>query len=255
MDNIRFGVPAIHFCRGSFGADIVDPLGLPQWLVSRQKTLSTKSPIQFDLLSNARDSLKRAVDLMAWDDFSSDHAKLKHAITNAAHAIELLLKERLRREHPAFIWQNVDKYRSLQALTVTSETAVSRLTTICNVAFTDSDKASLLALRTTRNAIEHYEWHASEAEAKIIVGNALSFALGFAEEHLGIDLSADFKKDDTWSMLIQQAQEFARAHSSRIATKAPNVFLMRCDECQTETVTDVGSCLLCGHWQEMGIFR
>lgn len=53
--------------------------------------------IQFDLLSNARDSLKRAVDLLAWDDFNSDDAKLKHSITNAAHAIELLLKERLRR--------------------------------------------------------------------------------------------------------------------------------------------------------------
>src|SRR5262249_42097154 len=127
----------------------------------------TARAIQFDLLSNARDSLKRAVDLLAWDDFNSDDAKLKHAITNAAHAIELLLKERLRREHPAFIWQNVDKYGSLQALTVTAETAIGRLATICKVTFSDADKANLLALRNTRNAIEHYEWHASEREAKV----------------------------------------------------------------------------------------
>ncbi|MCK1408559.1 hypothetical protein [Bradyrhizobium sp. 76] len=186
---------------------------------------------------------------------TSDHARLKHAITNAAHTIELLLKERLRREHPAFIWQNVDKFRSLQALTVTPETAVSRLTTLCNVTFSETDKTSLLALRTTRNAIEHYEWHASEAEAKIIVGNALSFALGFAEEHLGIDLSAEFKNDDTWRMLIEQAHEFAQAHSARIATKASDGFLMRCDQCETETVTSAGSCLLCGHWQETGVFN
>jgi hypothetical protein len=166
--------------------------------------LTTRANIQFDLLSNARDSLRRAVDLLAWDDFNSDHAKLKHSITNAAHAIELLLKERLRREHPAFIWQNVDKYGSLQALTVTPETAIGRLVTICNVTFSDTDKANLLALRTTRNAIEHYEWHATEREAKVIVGNALSFAFGFASEHLGIDLSADFKRDDTWRLLIQQ---------------------------------------------------
>jgi len=128
--------------------------------------LSAKSPIQFDLVSNARDSLRRAVDLIAWGDLTSDHATLKHAITNATHAIELLLKERLRREHPAFVWQNVDKYRSLQALTVTPDTAVTRLITICNVAFTASDRANLLALRTTRNAIEHYEWRASEERRK-----------------------------------------------------------------------------------------
>jgi hypothetical protein len=91
-------------------------------------------------------------------------------------------------------------------------------------------------------------------EAKIIVGNALSFALGFAEEHLDMDLSADFKKDDTWGMLIQQAREFALAHSARISTKArQNEFLISCDECGTESVTDVGSCLLCGHWQETEI--
>lgn len=87
------------------------------------------------------------------------------------------------------------------------------------------------------------------------MGNALSFALGFAEEHLGIDLSADYRKDDTWRMLIEQAQEFAQAHSTRIATKAPNAFLMRCDQCETEAVTSAGSCLLCGHWQETGLFN
>jgi hypothetical protein len=253
MDNVRFGISAIRFCIARWHDSVEPEYECGNGPTGKAEDLSARSPIQFDLLSNARDSLRRAVELMAWDDLNSDHAKLKHAITNAAHAIELLLKERLRREHPAFIWQNVDKYRSLQAQTVTAETAVSRLTTICNLTFTDSDKATLLAIRTTRNAIEHYEWHASEVEAQVIVGNALSFALGFAEEHLGIDLSADFKRDDTWTMLIQQAYEFAKAHSARIATKAPNVFLMRCDECETEMVTDMGSCLLCGHWQETEI--
>ena len=216
--------------------------------------MSTKSLIKFDLLTNAKDSLKRAVELMAWGDLSSDHARLKHAIMNAAHAIELLLKERLRREHPAFIWQNVDKFRNLQAPTVNSEAAIGRLTSICNVEFTEIDRASVARLRATRNAIEHYEWQSSESEAKIIVGNALSFALGFAAEHLKIDLSADFKQDDTWAMLIREAQEFTQAHGARIATRAPNVFLARCDECEAETVTSIGSCLLCGHWQDMGVF-
>jgi len=68
--------------------------------------------IQFDLLANARDSLRQAVALLAWKDIEPADARLKHAITNAARSIELLLKERLRRINPAFVLENVDKYPS-----------------------------------------------------------------------------------------------------------------------------------------------
>jgi hypothetical protein len=215
--------------------------------------LNPQPQISFDLLTNANDSLKRAVQLLAWKDFTSEHATLKHAITNAAHAIELLLKERLRRAHPAFVWQNVDKYPSLQAATVTSDIAISRLKSLCGVAFTPSDEKNLLSLRTTRNAIEHYEWRASEKEAKIIVGNALSFAFDFAAENLGADLVAEFKKDDTWRMLIQEMYEFVRAHGARIEARLgkQGEFSACCDECGEQTVTLGGSCELCGHWQEV----
>jgi hypothetical protein len=215
--------------------------------------MAANTPIKFDLIANASDSLRRAVDLLAWDDFNSDHAKLKHAIVNAAHAIELLLKERLRRVHPAFVLQEVDKYPNILAITVSAATAVRRLKAIANIPISKTDEANLEAIRLTRNTIEHYEWHASETEARVIVGNALSFAFDFASEHLGIDLSEGFKKDDTWKMLIEQARDFAKAHGERLTSKAPNVFLITCDECGQETVTAIGSCILCGHWQEITI--
>jgi hypothetical protein len=129
--------------------------------------------IQFDLLTNARDSLRQAVNLLVWKDIEPDQARLKHAITNAAHSIELLLKERLRQLNPAFVWENVDKYPNVGARTVTVDTAISRLKNIAGITFTDNDEKTLLSLRTTRNAIEHHEWHTTEKEAKIIVGNAL----------------------------------------------------------------------------------
>lgn len=211
--------------------------------------MNAKRAIQFDLLTNARDSLRRSVELLAWDDFNSDHAKLKHAITNAAHAIELLLKERLRRENPAFIWQNVDKYPSLEAQTVTTQLAMSRLKNVCGIEFTDFDVRTVAALRATRNAIEHYEWIAIESEARVIVGRALSFAFGFSEEHLKIDLSDDFKKDDTWRLLIEQAAEFAKVHSDRVKRSSTEQFFDSCSVCGQETLTALGSCVLCGHWQ------
>jgi hypothetical protein len=214
--------------------------------------MSQPRHIQFDLLTNARDSLGQAVELLAWKDIRSDHARLKHAITNAAHAIELLLKERLRRVSPAFVWENVDKYPSLEARTVTVDTAISRLKNIGGVTFTVNDEKNLRSLRTTRNAIEHYEWRTTEKEAKVIVGNALSFAFSFAVEYLGTDLAEDFKQDDTWSVLIGELSEFVRAHGARIEAKfiEKGEYPSSCEDCGELTVPMSGGCCeLCGHWQ------
>lgn len=211
--------------------------------------------IKFDLLKNAADSLRQAVHLLAWKDIGDDHGRLKHAITSASHAIELLLKERLRRVNAAFIWENVDKYPSLEARTVTVDTAISRLTKIADVELSVHDIENLRSLRKTRNAIEHYEWSATESEARIIVGNALSFAFDFGQSELGIDLSEEFKKDDTWKVLINDLCEFARAHGARIEARLQRdgEHSTCCYSCGELTLPLFGgSCELCGHWQEAG---
>lgn len=215
--------------------------------------MSRLTHIQFDLLTNARDSIRQAVELLAWKNIGSEHARLKHAIANAAHSIELLLKERLRKENPAFVWEKVDKYPNLDARTVTVDAAISRLKNI-GVMFSEKDEKNLRSLRMTRNVIEHYEWRASEKEAKFIVGNALDFAFSFASEHLGIDLIADFKQDDTWRSLIEELHDFVRAHGVRLEAKfrKEGEFPSCCHACCQLTVPmRGGSCELCGHWQEV----
>jgi len=216
--------------------------------------MTTTKQIKFDLIENAKDSLRQAVELMAWKDIGDHHSRLKHAIISSAHAIELLLKEKLRRANPAFVWENVDKYPSLDARTVTAATAISRLKRIADVALSDRDVGCLESLRQTRNAIEHYEWSATESEAKVIVGNALSFAFAFGNDELGIDLSSEFRRDDTWRILIDDLYEFSKSHGARIEAKLEKqgkhpVF---CDSCCELTVPIFGgSCELCGHWQEV----
>jgi hypothetical protein len=216
--------------------------------------VSRSQHVKFDLLANARDSLRQAVELLAWKEIGSDHARLKQAITNAAHSIELLLKERLRRVNPAFVWENVDKYPKLDARTVTVDTAISRLKNIGGVTFSENDQVNLRSLRTTRNAIEHYEWHTTEKEAKVIIGNALSFAISFATEQLGTDLAADFKQDGAWSSLIEELNDFVRAHGARLEAKLreKGEYPACCDACGELTVPmRGGSCELCGHWQDV----
>lgn len=214
--------------------------------------MSRPTHIQFDLLSNARDSLRQGVELLAWKDIGTEHSRLKHAITNAAHSIELLLKERLHRINPAFVWENVGKYPNLEANTVNVNTAISRLKNIGNITFSEQDENNIRSLRKTRNAIEHYKWSATKKEAKIIVGNALSFAFSFAVDHLDTDLAADFKEDDTWRVLIDELSDFVRAHAARIEAKIreKGEFPTCCDACGELTAPmHGGSCGLCGHWQ------
>jgi len=220
-------------------------------LILKEVAVSHSPDIHFRLLDNARDSLSHAVELLAWKDLGTDHTRLKHAITNSAHAVELLLKERLRLIHPAFIWEKVDKYPSLEAQTVNVSTAIIRLERVGGIELSQSDKNNLKSLRNTRNAIEHYEWSTSEKEAKLIVGNALSFAFSFADQELGIDLAAEFKRDDTWRALLQELADFVRAHGKRIAEKLQEngEHPEYCEECEEYTVPCDGvSCELCGHW-------
>jgi hypothetical protein len=214
-----------------------------------------RKPIEFDLIGNAKDSFRQAVELLAHGEIGSDHARFKHAIVSSAHCIELMLKERLRRIHPAFIWERVESYPQLTAKTVTVDQAVLRLKSIGNVVFSADDDEVIKAVRVTRNAIEHYEWRTSEDEAKVIIGNAVSFGLAFAERELGIDLAEQFKHDDTWTAFIDELFEFAVAHGKRMerVLAAAGTPAIPCNMCGSVTVS-LGSetCYVCGHWQSTG---
>jgi hypothetical protein len=214
--------------------------------------MKSRKTIEFDLLNNAKDSLRQAIELIAFKDIGSDHSRLKHAITTSAHCIELLLKERLCRINPALVWENTKKSPSPQARTVTVGQAVSRLMSKGNVIISENDKQTLKTLRTTRNEIEHHEWHASEKEAKVILANALSFAFDFVHHELGVDLTSNFKTDCTWEVLLEELCEFASAHGARIEKRLTEkgVWLLHCDACGQLTVpVNSGSCELCGHCQ------
>ena len=113
--------------------------------------------IEFNLVGNALDSIERAADSLAWDDHVPVESRPKQAILYIAHAIELLLKERLSRIHPSLMWEDVEKYPKLDARTVGAERALLRLKQIGNVVISESDARIVKSMRVTRNAIEHFE--------------------------------------------------------------------------------------------------
>jgi len=52
--------------------------------------VSEHKVIEFDLLNNAKDSLRQAVELLVYKDIGTENACLKHVIISSAHCIELL---------------------------------------------------------------------------------------------------------------------------------------------------------------------
>lgn len=216
-------------------------------------TKSGQPDISFELVDNAVDSVSHAIELMAWQDIGSEKSRLKQAILSVAHGVELLLKERLRRVHPSLVWENVDHYPRLDARTVGVDKAIQRLSSIGAVHIEDSDAVLIRSLRNTRNAIEHFSWQTSRAEAELIIGQALSFAVGFADRELGYDISRRFHRDDTWRQLVERNAAFVEAHEARLKqARRSDEFAYACDFCHAMTISIYGgSCALCGHWNQI----
>lgn len=208
--------------------------------------------IHLDLLGNAEDSLERAMELVAFGDQQHDVRRLKQAIQAIAHAIELLLKERLRRLHPCLIWERVEQYPQLTAKTVTVDQALQRLAAIGNVKLPDYDLQLLRSLRATRNAIEHFSWTTTKQEAEAIVGQALEFAFHFAAKELErnyLDYAA--YRDGVYAELAASSPSFvrARANRSRNPHGCGDPEPLVCEMCRARAVDPTTrGCRLCGHW-------
>lgn len=204
--------------------------------------------LDFDLLRNAQDSLKNAVHVLAWPD-GAESEKLKHAILSVWHCAELLLKERLRRINPAYIYQN--QRGSSNVRTITSDRAILLLESIGNIVIDTKDKQALEECRNIRNQIEHNEFSITQREAKVAIGKVLSFIFTFSSEQLGRNFEAEFKSDDTWEMLLDELYEFTDEYGSRISARlyAEGILTDTCPNCGQETVElSGGFCALCGHY-------
>lgn len=206
---------------------------------------------KFDLIENAKDSLSHAVEHLTKKK-KLTASDLKRVILDVTHVVELILKERIRRIHPAFIWENVDKYPSSNAQTVGTEKAINRLFNLKGIALSDDSKKTLSICRRIRNSIEHYEFEIEFKKTRAIVGRMLSFIFLFSKSHLNLDMEADFKRDDRWSALIA-IYEFWEAHSKAVENKLleDGEDVCECPACGAFTYNlSETECALCEHMED-----
>ncbi|MDU1141590.1 hypothetical protein [Aeromonas rivipollensis] len=207
---------------------------------------------KFNLIENASDSLEHAIKHMGPID-QNGVGDWKRIIVDFSHVIELLFKEKLRQIHPAFVFDNIDKYPSKDAFTVGAEKAFQRLQKIGYITFSKEEVRAINTAREKRNEIEHFEFSISEDEAKILVGQVLSFIFTFSEEHLDLDWKNTHLKNKRWYILSQYTELYSdllRKANDKI--NAEDLNPIECTSCHNDTFSaEHEKCLVCSYEEEV----
>ncbi|MGC4797868.1 hypothetical protein ACLQ3H_27635 [Micromonospora saelicesensis] len=125
------------------------------------------------------------------------------AIVNAAQAIELLLKERLRREHHVLVFSNIDKSGTN---TVSLDGALTRLQR-CGVVLDPEDITRLQAAKKLRNEVVHYEVSVAPDQIQDAFIDLFEFAHSFHFKELGEELHPHLDPD-LWELEAELMEKF-----------------------------------------------
>ena len=207
--------------------------------------------LKFTLVENALDSLEHTITMLT-SKKNLDTGDYKRVILDLSHIAELLLKEKLRRIHPAFVFADIDKYPSKAAFTVGAEQALKRLKNIGDISFSEQDYAALKTVREKRNEVTHFEFTINEEEAKIVIGNMLVFIFRFSNDELDLPWAERRLNDSSWKKLNEYTS-FYEAQLEHVHSQIDGVIpTVECPVCYNDTF-DLESemCLLCGHREDV----
>ena len=200
----------------------------------------------FTLLENAEDSLRHAITHIK-DEGETTPGDWKRVISDLAHVVELLVKERLRCEHPAFVYAQVDKYLSPDAFTVGAEQAIKRLQKISAVTISQEDLKAIETTRKKRNEIEHFEFSVDSKTYKLIVGQILGVILRFGEEHLDLEWRSICEEGGSKLLGVQEYYKQQIVEAEKLIDES-DLQVIACAECGNETHSvEQERCLVCGH--------
>jgi len=191
-----------------------------------------------EIFENAIDSLE-----MGLRHYLDRHLKNreKWAILELYHAVELLCKERLQREHPLLIYRNIDKPINNDSLTVGLQEILIRFDNLA-VDISQSHRKILIDLQRRRNQIEHHKF-VPDPSHKHVLGEAMKFINYFLTEHLGEDLEDHLSEE-----LFREAKHLLLEYDDlvRKAEKALQSAVARINP-KERVLVDTATCPECGN--------
>ncbi len=216
-----------------------------------------KKDIKFGLLENGFDFILSSLMYVAKPRTKSD---LKYAILHLCAGMELILKERLRREHWSLLFEDINKanirdFETGSFRSVSFGTCIDRLKGICNISVSlDNKKPLLFNFREKRNRLEHFGIVSSKEALTGSTAQVLSILLDFINGEL---LPNDFSKieRELLNQLRSKLSEFQNFVKRRLEQIDPDIkkaekelYKVQCPTCYQETFilgNDNPYCLFC----------
>ena len=178
----------------------------------------------------------------------------KYAILNLVQAIELALKELLKKEHPILIFKNIDNPTE----TVSLQFAVARLQKISKIIFDKDDLDTISLASKYRNEIVHYEFSFKIEEIKLIYAKLIGFLQSFTNKYFKKDLN-EIVQADLWEEalnIIEYSNELQKRAEERF--KEENIdlhYVIECRRCHQfgfVVQDEIDTCYVCGDKDESG---
>lgn len=138
---------------------------------------------RLDLLKNSISYFKEGVNYAQHAE--QDTESWKFAIVHTVQSMELAFKEYLRRIHPAFIWESVDRPEK----TISFKGALARLRNpqIGGLAISDSEKAKIEKAYDLRNELAHFEFNHEHEHIELKFAEIFGFMVFFYRTHLKLE--------------------------------------------------------------------
>lgn len=210
--------------------------------------------VNFPLLLNGLDYILSALESLQGDPGPRE---IKYAILHLANGIELVFKERLKREHWALLFERIDnasisEYEKGVFKSVSFEKCIDRLINICQVNITKDQETKLKKfLRDKRNQLSHFGISDSSEALKANTYKTLVFLIDFINQELKpnefddeyIELYNEIKS--RMFELDKFVEERWKAIKNRLNGKDP----ITCPNCFQDAalIEDGLNCAFCGY--------
>lgn len=209
------------------------------------------SELKYSLMENSYSFLKHSLSQAIQAEKEPEYWKF--ALLHLVQAIELVLKELLRKEHPILIYKSIDNPNE----TVSLKFAASRLQKISKIKFNPEDLNIIEIASNYRNQIVHYSFSFKVAELKSIYAKLIGFLQSFMVKHFKVSLDA-IVESDNWDealFIIEYAKELEKRAEERIKEEGIHEdLIMECSRCYNFTFVfqdEIDTCYACGYKDEV----
>lgn len=156
--------------------------------LTKKKTapVSQSEALEYTLLENGLDFISSALKHLKNQPTKRE---LKYAVLHLSAGIELILKERLKREHWSLVFDKPElatkkAYDTGDFSSVSFKPSIERLINICGIKIEEKQKTRLLRFRDMRNRFEHFGIVDSIEAVTASAAAALAILLDFVKNQL-----------------------------------------------------------------------